>query len=239
MIVVGGGMILISGASEKLLNQGKTVLKGAVIGVAIAMLSYVIVATFLWLIGNKGDGGDGEGISWPNVQCNVPPPPGVVPFGAGETGANGVNGTNGTNGTNTGESGTSGTSGHDAIYAELTNARIVVTTTGGTEYVRSNCDGATGPCTTLSGLPRSAIDGLKRIKSECGCAVVLVGGTEPGHREHGRGNPVVDLDNNAEIDNYIYSKIGRSNPTPFVKYRGSDGVTYMWENAPTHWHIIF
>ena len=54
-------------------------MKGAVVGVIIALLAYTIVATFLWLIGNSQSGTNRVG--WPVVQCSVPPPPGEVPLG--------------------------------------------------------------------------------------------------------------------------------------------------------------
>ncbi len=83
MIVVGGGMILIAGASEKLLSQGKTILKGAVVGVVLALFAYTIVATFLWLIGNNQSG---TRVSWPEVNCNAISPGEMPPFGGGEAG---------------------------------------------------------------------------------------------------------------------------------------------------------
>lgn len=94
MIVVGGGMILIAGASETLLSKGKTILKGAVVGVVLALLAYVIVGTFLWLIGNKAAGPNVARVSWPTVQCSpgaapgiLPPPPpqGITPGGGAPT----------------------------------------------------------------------------------------------------------------------------------------------------------
>jgi len=111
MIVAGGGMILIAGASETLLSKGKMILKGAVVGVVLALLAYVIVTTFLWLIGNKVGG---EGINWPVVQCSVGEAPGNTPLG---NPAGGVV--------------VPGLSDHEAILKQLNDAGISVVSSGG------------------------------------------------------------------------------------------------------------
>ena len=50
-----------------------------------------------------------------------------------------------------------------------------------------------GGCTSVAGLPYSTIQNLHVFNQECGCALLLTGGTEAGHLSHGIGDPVVDL----------------------------------------------
>ena len=70
LFAVSGGMILFSGASPSLLQLGRKAFYGTVIGVAIALAAYVIVATFLVLIGaNISPTGKG-GVAWPTINCD-------------------------------------------------------------------------------------------------------------------------------------------------------------------------
>ncbi len=89
MFVVGGGMIFFAGPNPSLLEQGRKVIWGAVIGVVLALSAYIIVGTFLWLIGNPSPGTktvkgpDGKDVkvavqrvSWPNIVCDPAKMPG-------------------------------------------------------------------------------------------------------------------------------------------------------------------
>jgi hypothetical protein len=55
--VWGGVMILIAGASPERLANGKKILTGTVIGVAIILASYLILSLFVGLLGASGIGG--------------------------------------------------------------------------------------------------------------------------------------------------------------------------------------
>lgn len=55
--VWGGVMILIAGASPERLANGKKILTGTVIGVAIVLASYLILSLFVGLLGASGIGG--------------------------------------------------------------------------------------------------------------------------------------------------------------------------------------
>jgi hypothetical protein len=57
--VVGGIMIMFAGANPGMLETGKKVLTGAVIGLVIVLCSYLIVATVLKVLGVTGIGGFG------------------------------------------------------------------------------------------------------------------------------------------------------------------------------------
>ncbi len=73
MLVVGAGMIMFAGANPNLLSQGRKVLFSTVIGVVLALASYVIVSTFLWLV-QPAD--SAKPVSWPNITCNPKDAPG-------------------------------------------------------------------------------------------------------------------------------------------------------------------
>lgn len=67
-------------------------------------------------------------------------------------------------------------------------------------------------CTNVGGLPSSAIAMIKKLAGDSGCAVVVSGGTEPGHTitggssDHRENNPTFDLRHGRScLDNYIKS----------------------------------
>lgn len=65
-LVVGGIMIMFAGANPGMLEQGKKVLTGAVIGLAIVLCSYLIVATVLKVLGVTDVGGFGGAACTPD-----------------------------------------------------------------------------------------------------------------------------------------------------------------------------
>jgi hypothetical protein len=67
----GGIMILISGGSEERLGKGKKILTGTVIGILLVLGAYLIVGTFVALLGVGGP----EGIQWGTIDCKAPAPP--------------------------------------------------------------------------------------------------------------------------------------------------------------------
>lgn len=228
MLVLGGGMILMAGGSTSRLESGKKILKGAVIGVTLGLLSFTIVATFLWLIGNKSSG---TRVAWPDVQCVPPPPPGTLPPPNGDGGDGDGDGGNGGNGAYR---------SHESVLAELRSFDIRVISSG-------NCVDVNNPsCTSLYGLGEAAIRGLGAIKNslQClnvcgGCDVVVTAGTETGHVTHGVGKSIVDLQYNPSTNCYVFSQIGTQNPAPYTFYNGADGYFYYFETDPIHWHTCF
>jgi hypothetical protein len=69
MFLAGGIMVAMGGANPGILSMGKTTLWRAFIGTVIALGAFLIIATFLWLVGNPARGG----VAWPQIQCNNPP----------------------------------------------------------------------------------------------------------------------------------------------------------------------
>jgi len=64
----GGLMILISGGSPERLGTGKKILTGTVIGIAIVLGAFLIVNTFISVLGV------GDSVGWGNISCTAPPP---------------------------------------------------------------------------------------------------------------------------------------------------------------------
>ena len=75
MITFGGIMLLIAGSSgaEEKRKMAKDIIVSAVIGVAITLGAYLILTTFLWIFGRSPSGA--PKVSWPNIECEVPPMP--------------------------------------------------------------------------------------------------------------------------------------------------------------------
>jgi hypothetical protein len=66
LLVVGGIMIMLAGANPGMLESGKKVLTGAVIGLIIVLCSYLIVATVVKVLGVTDVGGFGGAACTPD-----------------------------------------------------------------------------------------------------------------------------------------------------------------------------
>lgn len=70
MFAVGGVMMMVSGANPEMLSKGKSVLLGTVIGIAITLCSYLLVATFVSVLNTTTSNGApsvfGSAISCPS-----------------------------------------------------------------------------------------------------------------------------------------------------------------------------
>jgi len=99
-------------------------------------------------------------------------------------------------------------------------------------------------CTNVGGLPQNAIDGLDDLRTNCGCQIVVTGGTEDGHREHGQGRPVVDIRPNQALNNFLTgSPQNPPNGTQRLSTSPPAGFTFEEGNVGTstgdHWHVTF
>lgn len=97
-----------------------------------------------------------------------------------------------------------------------------------------------GHCTTLEGIPDTAIDGVIDFKNKSGCnnSVMVTGGTEKGHSTHGQGKAVLDIDDTACVNSYIVDQgnfLRRNNKG--WNYYELNGDIYVHEGD--HYHIIF
>jgi len=101
-------------------------------------------------------------------------------------------------------------------------------------------------CTSFVGSAVPAIvQYLKSMQVACmtynsACRLTVTGATEPGHQSHAPDKAIVDLAADPIVSNYIYTRIGRTSPTPYRWYKdkGAD-IYYYWETSPVHWHICF
>jgi hypothetical protein len=71
LLIWGGLLILIAGPNPGLLEQGKKILTGTLIGILIVLCSFLIVNTFLWAMGSPKE------VGWPTIQCNPAELPGA------------------------------------------------------------------------------------------------------------------------------------------------------------------
>lgn len=70
-IVIGGFYIMTSGDSPSRLEQGKKTIIYAIIGVIIALASFTIINTFMWLIGTTTIRGSDSSWSWSRFSCST------------------------------------------------------------------------------------------------------------------------------------------------------------------------
>jgi hypothetical protein len=104
--------------------------------------------------------------------------------------------------------------------------------------------GETHGCTNLNELPDAAVNGLISLKKSCNCDVTVSGGTEGGHKTHGAGAAIVDLQPSSTLNGFLgaTAPVGNPHPTQITK----NGATYTYENtgdngiaSAPHWHVTF
>ncbi len=69
----GAFYILASAGSEERLSKGKKIFSSTVIGVLLTLGGFLMVNTLLWALGNSATPGQSAGVSWPNIECTLPP----------------------------------------------------------------------------------------------------------------------------------------------------------------------
>lgn len=131
----------------------------------------------------------------------------------------------------------------EANWAALRAAGIIITSTSGqtTPCTQEQLSQARPTCTSLNNMPQSVITMLIQLKDTCGGQVVVVGGTEPGHRTHGPGLPVVDIDDaSRQLNECIGGNKFVAGPTlGFCNYtRIGLGFTFCNERGTSHWHVF-
>ena len=135
------------------------------------------------------------------------------------------------------------------IRTRLTGAKIRTNKGACTEEQRAQASGIPS-CTDIQGLPDEIINVVLGLRNNCpSCSIVISGGTEPGHRTHGKCNyttgvcaPAVDVQ--LEEGSDLWKLI--TNPTNTKL--GAFGVCtqrYVYLSAtfcdeptgPRHWHV--
>lgn len=101
-------------------------------------------------------------------------------------------------------------------------------------------------CTNVVGLPDSALNGVKNLSKACGCSLMITGGTEGGHSDHGPGLAVMDLSPSSALNNYLAkTKPEAANPVKGTQVKVG-GATYTYEipgqngrATGYHWHVQY
>ena len=226
MLVVGGFLYLSSAGNTALLGTAKKTIYSALIGLVIALVSWLLLDTINSDLTNLKLSGLSGAIS---------------------SGSSSGTGSSASAGTGSGGSTATGTYTHAEAAAALSAAGIGITSSSG----RIGCSDV--GCTTLEGIPKSAIDNLISIKKDCGCSFNVTGGTEAGHASHGSGKPIVDVTQDTTLGNFLYSKAGGSGGATITKSPGYGiskiCVTTAWEKLnfgcgsyredAAHFHLVF
>jgi hypothetical protein len=177
MISIGGYMYITSAGNNSSMEKAKGVITDAIVGLVLALGAYLL----LYVINP-----DLVKITkLPVIKAPVTAPTAAVTAPGAPTPPTIPSGT---------------LSNADAV-AKLSAAGVSVSSSG-------NCsDQNNKSCTSLDGIPQSAIDNIINIKTSCGGSVTVTGGTEIGHQSHGSGLPVVDLSFNSALAQCIKNNI--------------------------------
>lgn len=236
MIVIGGFQYLstdaVSGKSE-----GKERIQNAILGLLLAIASYMILNTlnpqildFNLTVQNVGSTIRSATSTAPTP---LPPTSSTTPTACNITPANAC-------AKNSCLSvcpiGVPWIQGNDAQIRSMLAPKITVN--------NSNCQtvGDSG-CTSLTYLPQRSISGLQWLARNCGssCSITITGGTEFwAHTSHGPGVNRVDLRLSPLLDNFIKkgTKLTTNSCYPGQPAWGINGSTYVLENG-NHWHVCY
>ncbi len=227
MITLGGLTYMTSDAiSGK--EEGRTMLENAIYGLLLVIGAYAILYTINPQI--------------LKFQLTIPKP--SLKFATGVTFANIPTGSEGI------ESGGNVKPGYPLSDADVAKNTEMVNDLNRQYGIQVNHDacaqGQTQGCTNLVGLPANAYKGIVDVNNLCSgkCGIVVSGGTEGGHSSHGPGLAVVDLSDNAKLNDYISKNGGTPAQTKlgpqYTMTVGGQTVTFLKEtDGGNHWHVVF
>ena len=258
----GGFKILMSGAKPGLRQEGISAIRNGVIGLLIVFGAWIFISEFLlFFVGSSNIVTvGGVPVPWQQITCIpalLPKPKttaeAVTPLGGtvcksnnqpitmaqidGYFTSNNVNAsTLRSQGLEIWSSASGGTTGPSALCKQFNDAVLE--------------SGSLPQCTSLAYLPSSSINALIKLQEnvEAYCAgapggsctggsqLLITGGTECGHKEHGFGWAPVDLENKTSLVNYFTSRHGTAIQTN-VEFT-IDGMKILYENG-NHFHIRF
>lgn len=230
--LIRGGFMYITSASFGTKNDAKKIIQETMLGLALVLGSWVIVATIF--AGNDKIVSGG----FLNFDFNIPAIPAKPNENppAGTAGAGGVR------------------PGYPLTPQQVEqNTNILIDLENHNPPVTVNNDGrpcttgGTIGCTNVVGLPSSAINGVKNLATACGCSVQITGGTEGGHSNHGFNMAAVDLSPTSELNAYLAkTNPVAANPTNGTRVRIPGGGTYTYETTGAngratgnHWHVQY
>ncbi|MEI9966467.1 MAG: hypothetical protein WDN67_02305 [Candidatus Moraniibacteriota bacterium] len=212
MLTVGGFMYLTSAGNTSSVSSAKKVLRDSLLGLVLALAAVLILNIINPDLTNL------------SIQSLSP-----VSLGGGGTGSDGGGG-----GSSGGGSGSFAAKEFSGAQVETDASARTKLQQNGIGVNKANCSssGQTN-CTSLDGIPSSTIAWLIDVKRECGCNLVVTGGTEAGHATHGPGRAAVDIGRNPVLAfMQKQSKIDSSKNRPIYSYRGYK----VWDEDSGHFH---
>lgn len=233
MLVIGGMMYLTSAGNTSTLNTAKKVIFDALIGLGLALAAWLI----LYVINPQ------------LVEVNLD----IFTVGANVSEvAAPINQTDTRYGSlpGVGDGSYPTTAGADWPSDATEREKLAA---AGISINKPNCETVGDPsCTSLYGIPDSALNALIALKQAAGTSFTLTGGTEywlHGNRKtdssnktkHTPGNGVVDIRMGGSVDTYIRSHdiLCKSRQYPIYAVPMGSTVGYFWDepSSEKHWHV--
>ena len=218
----GGLKMVMSGGSTEGVSEAKGMMTNAVIGFIILLASWLIINTVLHVVISKNPDIQarlGEG-TWSEIQCvALPTRTTATPGGAG---------------TGTGRVTVPTVLGP----GEMTDAEARKTLEdAGIKINKKKAEG-----TSLDGMKKSTVQNIVSLQRNCGCDVIVTGGTESGHAagnaSHGSGNKY-DVGLNDDVTSFIkkaYTPIGKRGDGASQYKDERTGAIYALES--NHWDVL-
>jgi hypothetical protein len=228
LFVYGGIMMIVSVGDPGKFAKAKGIFWNTIIGLAIIYGAWLITNSLMQTLAGSGNFSD----KWYEIECSVTAP--------GEGGSTGGGGTLPTEGGPSGETTPSG----ERLTAEDARDQLAA---NGIPVNKDECPAGVryqdvpGGCTSVVGIRPEVVDGVTKLKNDCGCSVRVTGGTELGHSggelSHENGYKV-DLGRDPQLDSYImdnYDYVGVRSDGARMYRDAETGAVYSREGD--HWDI--
>jgi hypothetical protein len=211
MLIVGGFMYLTSGGNTSRTGNAKGIIKDALLGLVLALAAVLILRII--------------NPDLTNLSINALSPVSIQGGGAPNGGAPSGGG---------GGGGSFTAAQTSDVYTDAQARELLKNAGVGVNKANCTSAGQTN-CTSLDNIPKSTIDFVIHLRQDCGCGVVVTGGTEAGHQTHGPNRAVVDL-RRAPIANFIQRQpvAGSSGGRKIYSYRGYK----VWDENSEHFHAF-
>ncbi len=242
LFVYGGIMMIVSVGDPGKFAKAKGIFWNTIIGLAIIYGAWLITNSLMQTLA----GGSNFSDKWYEIECSATPP------GRGDTGGGGTLPTEGGGDTGGGTTPTEGggdtgggtTPSGERLTAEDARDQLAA---NGIPVNKDECPAGvryqdvSGGCTSVAGIKPEVVDGVTKLRNDCGCSVRITGGTELGHSEgelsHENGYKV-DLGRDPQLDNYImdnYDYVGVRKDGARMYRDAETGAVYAREGD--HWDI--
>ncbi len=226
IMVAMGGMEYIASGAGGAKSEGKQRITNALIGLLIALTSYLILNTI--------------DPSFVNFKLSLSKIQTVSTPSIPSTGNNPSNSTGG------GPSSGGGPTQYPSGTLSEADARNQLAAAGISVNKNPCPDGVpytsvSGGCTNLGGLSQESINQVINLKQNCNCQVIVTGGTEGGHSPggfygaHTPGGTAIDIGRNTSLDNYIQNNGGSPTMSQGRPIYQINGRKY-WREDDLHWH---